>query len=152
MDYVDTLMSKRELVAHELEELRAEMRRLAELIGRKEAQVKNLNDLLALEGRTAEATAPTDAVVTTGSFLDVAADILRGSSSGIYYRDLIAALSDRGITVPGQDPAANLIAHITRDQRFVRTARGTYGLRNLHQATATGTRRRVVRQRGKVGK
>ena len=154
MDYVDTLSAKRKLVAEELESVRGEVRRITELIGLKEAQLRNLDDLLALEGRASPAApSPADRDAVGGTFLDVAADIVRGSGSGVYYRDLLKALSDRGVAVPGQDPAANLIAHLTRDERFVRTGRGTYGLRNVHQATTRGARRRViVRQRAKAGK
>ena len=46
----------------------------------------------------------------------------------IHYRRLADLIIADGKLIPGQDPAANLISHLSRDTRFVRVGRGTYGL------------------------
>ena len=46
----------------------------------------------------------------------------------MHYRDLVPAIEDLGIFISGRDPALNLIAHIHKDERFMRPKRGFYGL------------------------
>lgn len=144
LTFVTILEGKREEVAAELERLRQQMNRLAGDVSVKEAQLRNLDDLLAFEqgGAVPETVA---ARSSKGHFLDEAYELVRETEAGLYYKDLLERLTERGIVVPGQDPAANLIAHLTRDERFVRTARGTYGLRGTHRE-ASATRRRRVRK------
>ena len=60
-------------------------------------------------------------------FLDVAYEILAAQGE-LYYEDLLAKLNEAGITVPGRNPGANLIAHMGRDKRFRRVGRGTYAV------------------------
>ena len=45
-----------------------------------------------------------------------------------HYSDIANAILSAGKPLPGKDKAANLLTHITRDKRFVRVSRGTYGL------------------------
>ena len=45
-----------------------------------------------------------------------------------HYVKLCEHMTSRGAVVPGKNPPANLIAHISKDARFRRVARGTYGL------------------------
>lgn len=147
MNYVTILQTKRADVANDLERLREEVRRASDAIAVKEAQLRNLDDLLALEGGGGP-TLVVEERRTSGNFLDTAYAILEDSQEGIHYRDLVEQLERRGVHVPGQDPAANLIAHITRDQRFVRTARGTYGIAGIHAASPATRRRRVASRQG----
>lgn len=144
MQYVDTLNEKRQAVWDELEQMRAEQKRLAERVGIKEAQLRNLDELLAMEG-AGPAVATLDGHRSAISFLDRAAEVLSNTRAGLHYRELVELLKADGVNVPGQDPGANLIAHLTRDARFVRVGRGTYGLRNVHKGATAGkpsTRRR----------
>lgn len=60
-----------------------------------------------------------------GSFLDVAWEILQAWGS-LHYEALLARVTERGVEVPGRNPAANLVAHMSRDKRFKRVGRGTY--------------------------
>lgn len=146
MQYVDTLKEKRQAVWEELEALRAEQKRAAERVGIKEAQLRNLDELLSMEGAGPVVSSSADGVRPGVSFLDRAAEVLSGSRAGMHYRELVERLNADGVNVPGQDPGANLIAHLTRDARFVRVGRGTYGLRNVHKVASAsrpaGRRRR----------
>lgn len=142
MNYLKALQVKRDEVWTELDTLRAEWRQVEERISVKEVQLRNLDELLALEGVTGSRGAAENGVRSApASFLDAAAEIVGESPAGVHYQELLATLNSRGINVPGRDPGANLIAHLTRDERFVRTGRGTYGLREKHAAASPPTRR-----------
>jgi len=59
---------------------------------------------------------------------DTAAAILDRLKMPAHYKDLAAMFRHDGITLPGINPAANLLTNITRDDRFVRIKRGIYAL------------------------
>jgi len=46
----------------------------------------------------------------------------------LHISELMQALRDRGVEIPGQGEPANLIAHLTKDERIVRPSRGMYAL------------------------
>ena len=60
---------------------------------------------------------------------DIAYNVLKDAGSPMYYKDLCAAIMQAGFEIRGQDPATNLIAHISIDPRFKRIKRGTYALK-----------------------
>jgi hypothetical protein len=86
------------------------------------------------------------------SLLSAVVDILSERGEPMPIRDLMAAVQDRGVAIPGSGQQANLIAHITRDDRIARPRRGFYGLREwgLEDAKA-GTRARRRRPRRRSG-
>lgn len=119
----------------DIDRLRVEASEIASRVAAKEGQLRNLEDLLAIEtGATANSgSAPeTPARTTTNKsqrFTDAAVDALTERGAPIHYQELARILSDRDVYIPGKDPAANLIAHMLRDTRFGRgSARGMYGL------------------------
>lgn len=149
-DYVAALRLKREAVWSELEEMRAGWRHLGDGIQLKEAQLRNLDELLALEQPPTNGDAPDAPFVALGKgFLEAAADILVREGKGLHYQVLLAQLKELGVHVPGKDPAANLITHLSRDARFIRTGRGEYGLEGRDQPAAAARTKRVraVRKR-----
>lgn len=149
MDYLGVLTDKRTSVWAELEGLRAEQRRLAELIGIKEAQLRNIDELLAYEVPGAALVEATSGRPVLASFLDVADEVIQKAAAPVHYQEILLRLNSRGVNVPGKDPAANLIAHLSRDPRFVRTGRGTYGLRSLHEPAAVPQKRPVRTRRSR---
>jgi hypothetical protein len=129
--YVSALSAKRTEVLSAIERLREDAAQLAAQISLKENQLRNLDDLLAVEnGRVPDSSqrdsAPKERRST--SFTDQAAEMLDQQGKPIHYRQLVSLLAERNIYVPGKDPGANLIAHISRDARFARVGRGMYGL------------------------
>ena len=56
---------------------------------------------------------------------EVVREILR-ENGPLHYRDICAEVVRRGFTVPGQDPAATLLARFSRDPNIKRVSRGTY--------------------------
>lgn len=76
--------------------------------------------------------------------------ILADRGEPMQIRDLMTAVQERGVAIPGSGQQANLIAHISRDERIVRPRRGFYALREWGVAEAkppARTKRRRVRRR-----
>ena len=145
------LEEKRAEVMSGLEELRKEAARLASQIALKENQLRNLNDLVALEDMPTalEATRLAEALPTDGrpsSITDHAAEVLEALSKPVHYRQLLSLLAERQVYVPGKDAGANLLAHVSRDPRFARVGRGMYGLSNWPSVKSAAKARRKRRK------
>lgn len=155
MTYVEVLRQKRSEVLADIEGLRAEASEIATRLAAKEGQLRNLEDLLSLEAdgpdkpTTADPGQPRTASLKSQRFTDAAVSVLAEAGAPIHYQDLARKLTDRGVYVPGKDPGANLIAHMLRDERFVRAVgRGMYGLAEwpgVKRPTPSGTRGRRPR-------
>ena len=54
---------------------------------------------------------------------DMAYEVLadRPERKAIHYRDLVDLMMAEGEFIPGRNPGANLISHLSRDEWFVRT-------------------------------
>jgi len=129
--YVQTLRVKREEVLKEIRSLRDQMSEISGRVALKESQLKNLEDLLSLEGDAAqnEGGSEPDTAGTSAHFLEQAYRALEQAGKPMHYRELAELLTRDGAYIPGQDPGANLLSHMSRDGRFGRTrSRGVYGL------------------------
>ena len=102
-------------VARKREELAA-IDRLMELQGSGPAEPLGENKLVQPSGRPSK------------PFVDAAQALLAAAGKPMYYKELCRRVMDRGTLVPGRNPPANLIAHLSRDSGFVRVGRGMYGL------------------------
>jgi hypothetical protein len=71
-----------------------------------------------------------------------------------HYSEIANAILTAGKPLPGKDKAANLLTHITRDKRFVRVSRGTYGLLEwgLKAPATQGKRKAKSSIRKRMGK
>lgn len=160
VSYTNALREKRLEVLDELDELRNQSAELALRINAKEGQLRNIDDLLAaegmsqLEGDSAVTSAPINR--PSQRFLDQAYEILQLAAEPLHYRDLARRLTAESVYIPGQDPAANLLTQMSRDERFGRAAkRGMYGLREWPSMKAAGGRQQNAgasrrSRRGKV--
>jgi hypothetical protein len=129
--YVQTLRTKREEVLGEIRALRDQISEISTRVALKESQLKNLEDLLTLEGDVAQQDGrqEADAVAPSARFIEQAYRVLEQAGKPLHYRELAELLGRDGAYIPGQDPAANLLSHMSRDVRFGRTrSRGVYGL------------------------
>ena len=77
-------------------------------------------------------------------------DELATAARPLHISELMRLLRDRGVMIPGAGTQANLIAHLRRDRRLLRTSRGMYGLtawglQRMEPATRVRRRRRRVR-------
>ncbi len=147
----ETLRAWRNQLLREIEELRARIAPLQEEFTRKHDELAALDSLLALQGPSlTSAPAPSQATATPPrrkpAFVDTACDALRTLGRPTHYRELHARLADQGVRIPGRNPLANLLAHMTRDHRFTRVARGTYGLAEWGPARLRRTRKRRARR------
>lgn len=65
---------------------------------------------------------------TRTALLTAVIKILTEYGEPMQVQDLMSAVQERGVAIPGSGQQANLIAHISRDDRIVRPRRGFYGL------------------------
>lgn len=128
----------------QLEELRREVRSKQMALAQVEERLALVTKLIEVETRTqggalssnTDTTAPTRASSTDvggrGSSLDLEAaveEILRAAGAPLHISAIRDALIARGVPIPGRGDEANIIVRLRRiDDRFTRTARGTYGL------------------------
>ena len=85
-----------------------------------------------------------------GSFEDAVVATLESSGKPLHISALRNALVDSHIPIPGRGNEANIIVRISNDQRFTRTARGTYALSAWGLPTLPApSRRRGARRRAK---
>lgn len=111
----------------ELRELRCQRDELNAVIVRKEAQARNLRELLESEGYLPRDT-ESGSGSSNGSVGDAAYEVIKKTGQPMTYRDVTDRLLEAGVSIPGRSPQANLLAHLVRDQRFQRVGRGTYAL------------------------
>lgn len=163
MTYVDVLREKRREVLSDIEQLRAQASEIASRVAAKEGQLRNLEELLALEGGEPRLDGPESDVVARAPstqaqrFTDAAVTLLTEQSVPLHYQEIARLLAERDVYIPGKDPGANLIAHMLRDSRFGRaTGRGMYGLADWpavvaakapsRSRTRSGSRRKPARR------
>jgi hypothetical protein len=142
-----------------LEELRGltgrdkeRIRELQEGVAIKEEQMTYIVKLLDAEGVSVVDATPT--ATAQMSVAGMAYEVLaaRDNHDPVHYRELARLIESRGWQIPGQDPAANLIAHMGRDDRVIRTGRGMYALEQwgLRPAKPRASRRRSPKTKGKA--
>jgi hypothetical protein len=112
MDYVESLKATRGEISTKLEHLRVSRREVDERVAVREGQLRNIEELLALEGEKHEVQ-PAE-VLASGHFMDAPIDELAASTAGMHYTDILRRIQARGAEVPGRDPGANLIAQMSR--------------------------------------
>lgn len=148
--YIETLQRKRDEVLTEVRKLRDDLSAINTAIAGKENQLRNLDDLLALEG-AASPSEDGDSLkgqAEGSKFIDHAYRLLSDAAKPMHYRELADLLTRDHVFVPGQDPAANLLAHMSRDVRFGRTrSRGVYGLSDWPAVRAASRSTRSSRPR-----
>lgn len=153
MTFIEILQEKRRQVVADIERLRADAAGIATTLSTRENQLRNIDDLLAMEDGTAESKRAGAAALgpqtRSTRFIDAAYEVLGRVGKPTHYRVLAQNLANDNVHVPGQDPAANLLAHISRDPRFGRAGhRGMYGLADWAdvKAAAAGRRPRAPRK------
>ena len=149
---VEVLHNWRASLIRDIEELRGRILPLEEQVKRKQEELSAVDNLLALQGVSDVPKPPAESALLTNrssrSSLDCAYELLLEAGKPFHYKELHARLLDRGVRIPGQNPAANLLAHVNRDPRFRWVGRGTYGLAEWGPAkTKQRTKRKKRRSR-----
>ena len=102
-----------------------------------EEACQHLVALLKLEGHSVtDEELINDNSSSETSVTDDAFDLLDGIHVPLHYRDISERLREQGTDISGVDPAATLLSRISRDERFKRVKRGTYGLKGWRLNTA----------------
>jgi len=110
----------------------------------------HVEGLLRLEGW--KETGPSSGTASSSApdlipYIDATYRLLEKKRQPMHYRSICEALRAQGVHIPGNDPAATLLAKMGRDGRFKRIRkRGTYALTSWKVAAA---KRRGSRQRRK---
>lgn len=76
-------------------------------------------------------------------------DELATAARPLHISELMRLLRDRNVVIPGAGAQANLITHLRRDARLIRTSRGMYGL-SAWGIESMEPGRRVRRQRKRL--
>lgn len=130
----ENLQEWKQTLLQEIEDLKARLAPIETEIRVKREKLVAIDRLLNLETQPFEAIPAlknNSAALTTDKrkTADVAYEVLENTGIPMHYRDLYEAILKTGFQVRGEDPAANLIAHISIDPRFKRVKRGTYALK-----------------------
>ena len=127
-DYISALSSRFDELTNEISAEKEKAQRILDGIQDTEKQMEYLVRLLDAEGVSLDGRG--EEFLTQRSLADIAYEELdkRPEKEPIHYKELANLILANGHQIPGKNPAANLITHIGRDTRFVRTGRGIYGL------------------------
>jgi hypothetical protein len=141
---LDDLSAWRAALVRQVEELRGEIRAKQADLTQVEERLTLVTKLLEMETRAqAGAQAPDSQGTTMGlpgptvepartgtsDLEDAVEEILRAAGAPLHISDIRERLVAQGVPIPGRGDYANIIVRLRRfDDRFTRTARGTYGL------------------------
>ncbi|MBC8275213.1 MAG: hypothetical protein H8E40_09635 [Chloroflexi bacterium] len=147
----EKLQEWKQILVREIEGLQAQLAPIETELKVKYEKLAAIDRLLNLEMHPIETiSTPTNSstAVTKNrkKIADIAYDLLKDAGIPMYYKDLCAAITQAGFEIRGQDPATNLIAHISIDPRFKRVKRGTYALKGWKM-----TGKRIIGQRSRGG-
>jgi HB1/ASXL restriction endonuclease-like protein with HTH domain len=148
MTFVDELLARHRQLTSEVEEEAARAQQLLAEVEKKRQALEALEKLIRIEGaalpdepRSLVAFPPT--VRVSSPISDAAYEVLQERGMPVYYQELARELQLRGVVIGGQTPANTMLAHLSRDDRFYRPARGTYALREWNpKARNVGARRK----------
>jgi len=128
------LQEWKQTLLKEIEDLKTQLTPFEREIRIRQEKLAAIDRLLDLEIQPIEAISTSKnnlnvAVVSKRKTSDIAYEVLKKAGIPMYYKDLCKAILQTGFEIRGEDPAANLIAHISIDPRFKRVKRGTYALK-----------------------
>ena len=113
--------------------------------------IENLVDLLKVEGF--QVNSQIEKASSNATISELAHDYLmsQGNKQPRHYMDIYKAIISSGKQIPGKNPAANLLTHMIRDERFVRISSGTYGLSEWGLVALKSRRKRRTHTYNKKG-
>jgi hypothetical protein len=146
-NYIEALNWRLATIREELATLRQQIQEAFSEIEVKQKQASYLAELLSAEGVQLDDQDLVDLVQV--QIADKAYQYLdqQDGKTPFHYKDLANNLMAQGVLISGKDPAANLLSHISRDDRFVRVAPGTYALKKWGLQVTTSKKRRTKKRR-----
>ncbi|MBI3160627.1 MAG: winged helix-turn-helix domain-containing protein [Chloroflexi bacterium] len=149
-EYIEELNWRLESLRGEISKLQGSIQELFDEVKIKQEQAKHLMMLLESEGQSTQD--PELSSISNKPIADIAFDFVSAQQTRApyHYVDLANELMSKGIYISGKNPSANLLAHMSRDSRFVRIAPGTYGLADWGlEPVESATKSKVKRKRRK---
>ena len=152
--FIQAAKAELDRVSERRSELRGQIETLEAELSEVERRLVHLKALVSLPSEEANLNEPSGARTHVQSSArdaaEVAHEILRECRPAeLHYRELAKLVQEKGGDLPGRYPAQRLVAHLVRDDRFVRpTRRGWYALReDFPRARNVGERQRHSRRR-----
>jgi len=147
-EYIENLKWRLQEIEKEITELQNEIQEKFILVDNKQAQAQNLIMLLESEG--VDYKQSSDLRITNNAISEIVYKFMseQETHTPLHYADITKKLMGRGIFIPGKNPPSNLLSNINRDVRFIRTAPGTYGLKEWG-LKALPSRKRKTRKKKK---
>lgn len=148
MSFVDELLARHRRLTTEVDKEAARAQQILAEVEKKKQALDALEKLIRMEGGTiAEEPKSVVAFPTAGRvsshISDAVHQVLEERGEPVYYQELAREIQLRGVAIGGQTPANTMLAHLSRDGRFYRPARGTYALREWNpKARNVGARRK----------
>lgn len=127
-EFINALTKKMKFLIEEKEKKTKQLMALTDEVEVIQRSIDNIAQLLKFEDNQFDHSSVYE--VTQETTADLAYNYLSALSQKQpkHYSDIANAILASGKSLPGKDKAANLLTHITRDKRFIRVSRGTYGL------------------------
>lgn len=144
---LDDLRRLRDAAASELENAQRDLAAAQRRCEDARERVRLVDRLLAVDlpsgSPITEAAGP-----SADSLLDACEAVIADVGKPLHIRDLMAALSQRGVPLPGRGLEANLIVRLQRSNgRFIRVGRGTYAPASLGLKETRPMRKRRIASR-----
>lgn len=134
-----------------IKELELQMAPLSDELNRRRLQLTAIREAMKADSAgpspiRALQDAPPYTKTASGSLADQAFRILSDAGEPLHYQEMTARVAAAGFDIPGKNPAANLLAQISRRRDIVRVARGTYAIRGSKAQPKKSVRRRTSRR------
>jgi hypothetical protein len=144
---VDVLQKKLETLKAEKDQKARDIKDLLNNIEIIQKSIDSIVQLLQIEGIGFDEQFLKD--VRQVSISDIAYDYLHASTEKkpLHYMDIFNGLLAAGKPIPGKNPSANLLTHISGDKRFTRVSPGTYGLSEWGLEAPKPKARKTVRRK-----
>lgn len=148
MAFVDELLTRHKQLTTEVERDAAKAQQILADVEKNRQALEAIEKLIRIEG-AAIPEEPNSVVAfpatvrVTSPISEAVHEVLEEHGKPMHYHQLAREIQLRGVAIGGQTPANTMLAHLTRDDRFYRPARGTYALRTWDpKAKSVGARRR----------
>jgi hypothetical protein len=146
---VSELRSRLKQLQGELERDSRKLQDLTAAVANKKRAIAAIEELMRLEGvDEAEGGTVTQfpvvpAAPASSPIADAVHGYLEERGVPVHYTELTREVLLRGVAIGGKNPANTLLAHLSRDARFNRPGRGTYGLKSWNPSLrSVGVRRK----------
>jgi hypothetical protein len=147
--YIDALRGKLTVLKEAKNKNLSDIQNLLSEIEKIQKSVDNIIELLHIEGVQMDTQELKE--FAQDSISELAYHFLNEASEQTpkHYMDIYKGILNSGKPLPGKNPSANLLTHMSRDDRFIRVSPGTYGLKEWGIQPQKNQRKKQVRNTNK---